>query len=195
MTLEQKVEIIRKNQAGSSIRQLASEYSVARPSIDLALKNKDKILAAYQQNTDSSAKRRRVEKFGEVGIGEKVWAWFVETRGKIINVTGEMIQTKAKELAEEYEVPAESFTASNGWLEKWKKRYNVKKKKICGESNELDLDIVADWVNKAQDILTEHAGKVILNADETGLFFRALPDTTLACKGDKAKGGKIAKER
>ncbi|XP_070573830.1 tigger transposable element-derived protein 6-like [Ptychodera flava] len=35
----------------------------------------------------------------------------------------------------------------------------------------------------------------IFNADETGVFYRALPDRTLATKADECKGGKVSKER
>ena len=35
----------------------------------------------------------------------------------------------------------------------------------------------------------------IFNADETGLFYRCLPDKTLAFKGEKCHGGKHSKER
>lgn len=35
----------------------------------------------------------------------------------------------------------------------------------------------------------------IWNTDETGLFFRALPNKTLCLKSDPCKGGKISKER
>lgn len=35
----------------------------------------------------------------------------------------------------------------------------------------------------------------VYNCDETGLFFRALPDKTLALKTEKCSGGKLSKER
>ena len=35
----------------------------------------------------------------------------------------------------------------------------------------------------------------IFNADETGLFYRALPTKSICVKGDGAKGGKKAKDR
>jgi len=35
----------------------------------------------------------------------------------------------------------------------------------------------------------------MFNYDETGLFYHAMPDKTLAQKGDAVKGGKLVKER
>jgi hypothetical protein len=43
--------------------------------------------------------------------------------------------------------------------------------------------------------LPDYKPQDIFNCDETGLFFRALPDKTLAQKKSACKGGKIAKER
>lgn len=67
--------------------------------------------------------------------------------------------------------------------------------KVSGESADVDAQIVADWMPRVQGILSEFPDHVILNCDETGLFFRGLPDKTLAEKGKEAKGGKVAKER
>jgi len=35
----------------------------------------------------------------------------------------------------------------------------------------------------------------MFNCDETGLFYRAMPDKSLAQKRDAVKGGKLVKER
>ena len=34
------------------------------------------------------------------------------------------------------------FTATNGWLEKWKKIYGVREKKLCGEVDEVSTTTV-----------------------------------------------------
>ncbi len=43
--------------------------------------------------------------------------------------------------------------------------------------------------------LTDILKNDIYNCDETGLFYRTLPDRTLATKGKACKGGKLSKER
>ena len=42
------------------------------------------------------------------------------------------------------EMDHDDFTASNGWLECWLKRYNVKLAVLCGESAEVPQDVVVD---------------------------------------------------
>lgn len=87
------------------------------------------------------------------------------------------------------------FTASDGWLSNFKKRHNLVFKKICGESASVDEGMCNDWQIKLQDLLCEYDPKNVFNADETGLFFKCLPDRTLTFKNEKCHGGKLSKER
>ena len=57
-------------------------------------------------------------------INNAVWRYFCMTREAIVPVSGPMIQEKALQIASKLNVA--EFTASNGWLEKWKNRHNVK---------------------------------------------------------------------
>ncbi|KAL4107209.1 hypothetical protein QTP88_017592 [Uroleucon formosanum] len=45
------------------------------------------------------------------------------------------------------------------------------------------------------EIVTGYEPQNVFNADETGLFYRALPDKTFSYKGESCSGGKIAKKR
>jgi len=54
---------------------------------------------------------------------------------------------------------------------------------------------VNEWKSKISEIVTGYEPQNIFNADETGLFYRALPDKTFSYKGKSCSGGKIAKER
>ena len=39
----------------------------------------------------------------------------------------------------------ENFHASDGWLDRWKKRYNVSFKKVSGEGNACTDEMTATW--------------------------------------------------
>jgi hypothetical protein len=43
-------------------------------------------------------------------------------------------------------------------------------------------------------MLSTYDDNDIFNCDETGLFFKTLPDKTLCIKSEDCKGGKLAKE-
>ncbi|CAI6367554.1 unnamed protein product [Macrosiphum euphorbiae] len=126
-------------------------------------------------------------------INNLTWEWFVSARAKNIPISGPIIQTKARQIAEQMSVT--EFKASNGWLESLKNRHNIVWHQICGESNSVDVKNVDEWKVKVKLIIEGYEPKNIYNGDETGLFFRALPSKTLSVKSEECKGGKLSKER
>ena len=67
------------------------------------------------------------------------------------------------------------WRASNGWLEKWKKRHNVKSYAICGESGNVDIDKAEEWKAFLASLCDGYTPANIFNMDETGYFYRDLP--------------------
>ena len=55
-----------------------------------------------------------------------------------IYTPGPELTEKAKEIAEK--LGKSDFKGSRGWLDKWKKRYNIKQLRICGESGDVQGD-------------------------------------------------------
>ncbi|GBN50562.1 Tigger transposable element-derived protein 6 [Araneus ventricosus] len=100
---------------------------------------------------------------------------------------------KAREVGES--LGLETFKASNGWLEKFRTRHNISFKQICGEEKSVNPNEVTDWIGKLKSLLKGYDDRDIFNANETGLFYRILPDKTLCFKGEKCSSGKISKER
>lgn len=88
----------------------------------------------------------------------------------------------------------QEFKASNGWLEKFKIRYNIKGMTVSGESGEVREETVQSWKERLQVILAGYNPQDILNMDETGKFCRALPNKSLS-EAAKCRGGKQSKER
>ena len=87
------------------------------------------------------------------------------------------------------------FKGSQGWLEKWKKRFAMKQLKICGESGNVQGVIVDSWKEQLPELVQGYSEQDIWNMDETGLFWRALPDRGFAKKSQSCKGGKKCKQR
>ena len=88
------------------------------------------------------------------------------------------------------------FQASNRWLELFKKRNQLVGKSVCGESGSVDVDITRDWVEvKLPKIIEDYEENDIFNADESGVFFKALPNKNIALKNEPCTGGKQSKER
>ena len=90
----------------------------------------------------------------------------------------------------------EGFQCSDGWLDRFKKRRAITFRIVSGEANSVPKDIVDDWLcNELPSLLEEYDPKDVFNADETGLFFKLLPDRTYTYKGNNCHGGKRSKER
>ena len=67
---------------------------------------------------------------------------------------------------------------------------------VSREANSVPKDITDDWLcNKLPSLLQEFNAMDIFTADETGMFFKLLPDRTYIFKGDNCQGGKRSKEQ
>ena len=64
---------------------------------------------------------------------------------------------------------------------------------ICGEK--VKGDTVESWKERLPEILQNYTAENIWNMDETGCFWKALPENGLGQKGKACKGGKKSKHR
>lgn len=88
--------------------------------------------------------------------------------------------------------------ASNGWLAGFKSRHGIRKLQIKGEKSSADTTAANSFINRfTEDVaLGGYHAQNIYNADETGMFWKLLPDSTLALANEKqAFGSKLSKER
>ena len=194
LTLQQKVEVIQASeQPGSSQRTLAEKFGVGKTQIQTILKNKRELLDAYKANADSSRKRLCYRSDYD-DIDELTWRWFQRARSQNIPISGPMIQEQAREYAKELHKD-EDFKAFNGWLDRFKSRHNIGGSKLSGEQASVDPETVHSWKERLPEIINGYNPCDIYNMDETGLFFRALPDRSLVVKGSDCAGGKKSKER
>ena len=88
-----------------------------------------------------------------------------------------------------------SFKASDGWLAKFRNRYQIRCSSLHGESGSVDLQIVDKWKDEHTAVLQAYNLKDIFNVDETGLFWKCTPRRSLVLKNEVAKGTKFPKER
>ena len=154
--------------------------------MSVILKEKESILTVYESNA-STNKKCRVSKFSDVN--EALYEWYTMA----CYPGGPQLIANAKEIAVRLGKP--EFEGSTGWLSKWKKRYNVRRVPICGESGDVRGDTVTSWKERLPEFLRGYEKQDIFNLDETGCFWRALPERGFGQKGKQCKGGKKSKCR
>ncbi|GFX59468.1 tigger transposable element-derived protein 6 [Trichonephila clavipes] len=115
-----------------------------------------------------------------------------QCRRQNIPMGGSLLKEKAKAFAKEL---ATEFSASEGWLTNFKKRNGIVFKKMCGESSSVDINVCSKWQNSLSYLIKEYEPRNIFNKDETGLFFKCLPEKTFTFKKEKCYGGRHSKER
>ena len=88
------------------------------------LKEKDLILSKWIQGASSDMKYINPRRRPYADVDNLVWQWFQAYSSCGVHITGKLIQQTALELAKE--LGNQKFSASNGWLESWQRRHNVK---------------------------------------------------------------------
>ena len=186
--------ILAVEKAEMSKSAIAKQFQIPANTLSTWLKSSEKIKEAYLQSSfNPDRKRMRTAKSEDTE--KAVLKWFTTAREQNIPVSGPMLLTKAEQFAEQ--LGDTDFKANTGWLDRFKQRHQICFKKICGEAKSVDQssDDMQNWTIQLQKILDEYHADDIFNADETGLFFRLLPDKTLEFKGVDCTGGKKSKER
>ena len=126
-------------------------------------------------------------------IDEEVWDFFCQSRAKCIPINGPMLLSEANEIAMKYD--CNNFTASNWWLKSFCARHQIKFSSLHGESADVSVDAVNQWMTELPKITKGYGLRGIYNCDETSIFSKTLPKKTLLGPGKKPTGVKTSKER
>ncbi|KAK5774526.1 hypothetical protein PVK06_042381 [Gossypium arboreum] len=111
-----------------------------------------------------------------------LYEWFLQYQEKV-NMTGEMIQTKAKEFLQKMYGDANfEFNFSIGWLERFKARHGIKSYKRFGESGSVFMKNIEYALPQIRAKMELFDWKDIYNMDETSLFYCLQVDYSLAAK-------------
>ena len=90
----------------------------------------------------------------------------------------------------------ENFEASNGFLQRFTERKGLVSKKIAGESASVNKEETDHYIqNVLPALLQRYNAEDIYNVDETGLFYKLLPDRTYTMKNEDCFGGQMSKDR
>ena len=195
LTIKRKLEIIDlvdNAPPGKKKKDIASEAGIPPSTLSTILKNRDVLKAIH---TFGSSTKKRNRDPSRLDVDAALFQWFTAARAQSVPISGEVLKAKAEELALELD-STESWNCSDGWLSCWKNRHNITYKTVSGKNAAVDQEICDDWKKTIlEPLLDRYNLNDIFNADETGLFWRLLPDKTHAVRGETCSGGKKSKER
>lgn len=194
LTLKEKVAVLEyaNKNPGSSSRNISSSFNCGKTQIQRILKTKDEIMDEFEKNGPENRKRHRVE--GHADVNDALYKWYSLARERNIPISGPLLKEEALLIAKKFD-PETSFKASNGWLDSFKKRHNIKNMKVSGECGDVSEETVTGWFEHLKVLISGYELVNVWNEDETGCFYRALPDQTLSERKKECRGGKKAKER
>lgn len=121
ITIKQKLEAVRLVENGSLLRNVAADYGVGISTVSDWVKSKSKLL----QHSSKIPNRKTMKPAEYEKINEALFLWFTQQRVKGMPLSGPIIQEKAKILAEMLGEDGKDFTASSGWLDRFKNRYGI----------------------------------------------------------------------
>nr|XP_045593483.1 tigger transposable element-derived protein 7-like [Procambarus clarkii] len=197
LSIEQKLDMIEKHERGYSVTRLAAEFNVGKSTVCDIKRQKDDI-RKFLASSDSGAlnKRKTIKGSANTNLDKAVYKWFNQERSVGMPLGGDAIKTAADKFAQKMNIP--DFRASEGWLQRFKNRHNIKNRKVCGESLSADTNSVEPFKRKLNDyIITNDLRRFqVYNADETGFNWKCLQNNTLASRLDECvPGRKVNKEK
>lgn len=111
-----------------------------------------------------------------------------------MSISGPLLTEKATKFARELNIV--NFNASGGWLNQFKSRFNIIFKAVSGECELVSIDTEENWKkNILAELIRVYDPRDIFNADETGLFYKIMPDKSLHVKRSDCHGTKQSKDR
>ena len=138
------------------------------------------------RNSDSEYLQPRPVTYPEVDEG--VWQFFCEARSKNMPVNGGLLKSEALDIAKTKGY--QDFTASNGLLDAFVTRHQIKFSNLHGESAGVDPKVCEQWKENLSEICAGYELKDIYNCDKTGIFFHSVPNKSFIKMGELNNGTK-----
>eukprot|EP00731_Ephydatia_muelleri_P002108 Em0001g2108a len=174
LDVQKKLDVIEMLDKGKTQREVAAQLGVSKTQV----LNISRCRAALYKRQLTS----KVAKFGKFAdIDKAVFDWFCRVRTPVglrkpLPVSLAALQACARHEARLRNV--HNFKASDGWVRRWRKRFNVPPSvHLHGEAGDICLIDAEKKMDVLRSQLSEggYALQNIFNMDETGLFYRALP--------------------
>ena len=124
MTLDERRRVIQFSNQGESARKIAERFGVGKTQVQTIIGNKEAISKEWESGLSGKIKYTQARKTRYENLNKLVWQWFSTPRAKEVPISGRLLQSKA--LIFSMALGEDDFMASNGWLEGFKARHNIR---------------------------------------------------------------------
>ena len=124
-----KYDILKEIDNGKKCAAAIPDYKVPKQTLYGWMKDKKKIYEEVEASRVAN-KRQRLRTATYEGLDKACYKWFLNARHQNIPVSWPIFKVKALHFAKEFSM--DKFQASNGWIDRWKKRFNVSFKAVSG---------------------------------------------------------------
>jgi hypothetical protein len=176
-----------KNNKNKKHEEIADHFNEKNPTLNIHRSTVTKILSQSEKwssalDIEGSKEiyKHKGVKFPELDRAMCLWVESVTTGGVIL--TDSLIKEKARFFANAFNIQEDKLIFSNGWLDSFKRRNNIRRYRIHGESGSAPIASLPEERMKLRQLLSRYTLDKIYNIDETGLYYRMSPNQTLSTK-------------
>ncbi|XP_050732144.1 uncharacterized protein LOC127006352 [Eriocheir sinensis] len=126
LSIAEKADLIRRMHEGESQKQLALEYGIGTSTVSDLKKHEVEILRHVEANGEFVARnRRKLESGAKADVEEAILEWLYKEVSRGRDVSSAEVMARARQEHHRLRGTTE-FRASTGWLERFKRRYNIR---------------------------------------------------------------------
>ncbi|XP_076643996.1 cag [Halictus rubicundus] len=127
LTIQKKLEALFRIDNGESLKRVAIDLGVGTSTVSDWKKNRKEIedFCAKMVSRDGLDNRGTIKKAKNATLDNALYIWYVQERENGVAISGPMLRKKALSLNEKLGGDP-TFTASVGWLGRWKGRHGIK---------------------------------------------------------------------
>ena len=189
-TKYQILQAVDKNDKSKT--EIAKTFEIPPSTLSTIIKQRETIMKAYN-SSDFGSSRKKMRTAQHADVEEALFQWFKNVCDQNIPISGPTLAAKTDDLAIRF--GHTDFTTNHNWVERFNQRRGIVSRSINGESAAVDETVVEDYVSTTlPNFLRDYDSKDVFNMDETGLFYKLLPNRTLQFKGERCHGGKKVKK-